>query len=95
MAKKSKSKKTGMKDSKTESPAIAAAPATDDSWKHEDDARTLQRAGEVMSDPERLKNAQKFLKKQKKAMRSVDDLISYRNSKFGPNSEEHDDDGDE
>lgn len=64
---------------------------SDDSWKQEDDARTLQRAGEIMCDPERMKGAQKFLKKQKKAIKSITDIVDYRNDKYGPGAKDEDD----
>lgn len=80
MAKKKAKSKTAEIEVKQQPGAM---PVSDDSWKHEDDARQLERAAEVMADPERLKNAHKFHKKKKKAMRSVDDLIKHRNSTYG------------
>ncbi len=60
-------------------------PSSD--WEHEDNARTLMKAGEILSDPTKMKGAHKHMKKQKKAMRSVADLIEYRNKKHGPDAE--------
>lgn len=54
-------------------------PSSD--WEAQSDADTLMRAGEICADPDRLERAKKCLKKKKKAMRSVQDLIDYRNSK--------------
>lgn len=71
------------KKEKTEKAESMAVPSSDDTWKHESDARSLESAAEVMADPERMKNAKKFHQKKKKAMRSVDDLIKHRNSTYG------------
>lgn len=62
-------------------------------WEHEDNARTLMKAGEILSDPKKMKGAHKHMKKQKKAMRSVSDLIDYKNKMHGPGSENKVDDG--
>jgi len=45
--------------------------AGDNKWRAEDDHRTLTRAGEVMSDRERLKAAKEHAKKQQKHMEKV------------------------
>lgn len=58
-----------------------------DDWKAKDDARTLQSAGEILSDNERMKKAHGHHKKAKKAFKSIDDLISYRNDKYGAKAE--------
>jgi hypothetical protein len=62
-------------------------PVSDDSWKHEDDARTLTRAGEILCDPERMKHANKHVKKQKMAIESLEDLKSFYAKKFGPDGD--------
>lgn len=72
MAKKSKKKVEAEMPSPT-------STANDDKWRAESDARTLRDASEILADPERLKRATKEHKKQKKAFRSVDDLIAHRN----------------
>lgn len=43
----------------------------DNKWRAEDDHRTLTRAGEVMSDRDRLKAAKEHAKKQQKHMEKV------------------------
>ncbi len=68
--------------------AALPSPTSNDDWKHEDNARTLTKAGEILSNPEMMKGAHKHLKKQKKAMRSVHDLIEYRNKKHGPKADD-------
>lgn len=40
----------------------------EDDWRAEEDGRTLIRAGEIQSDPERLAKAQNFLKNRSKAV---------------------------
>lgn len=65
------------------SAGLAVPSAPDDSWQHEDNARTLMKAGEIMSDPDKMKGAQKHMKKQKRAMKSMDDVIKFRNDKYG------------
>lgn len=84
-----KSKKQVKTETKSEG---LVSPSSDETWKHENDARTLKEAAEIMADPERIKNAHKHHKKVKKAMRSVDDLIKHRNEKFGAKSSDHDED---
>lgn len=65
-------------------------PVSDDSWKHEDDARTLVSAHEIMNDPERMKHVKKHLNKKKNAMKSLSDVIKYRNDKYGGSSPQND-----
>lgn len=74
------------KKKKTEEVA-SISPMNDDKWKAEDDARTLTRAGEIMCDPKRMKAAKGHIGDQKKAMKSIDDIINYRNEKHGSSAE--------
>lgn len=85
-----KAKKMKFNDKKVDPPAgeVAVSKSTDmDDWKSKDDADLLRRAGEVLSDPDRMKKAHKHHKKNKAAFKSVDELIAHRNEKFGPKSE--------
>lgn len=77
-----KSKKVKV-EAKNETSPMAEKSPSEDTWKHENDARSLESAAEVMADPERMANAKKFHQKKKKAMKSVDDLIKHRNSVHG------------
>lgn len=77
-----KKKKAAVMEKETE--AVGVTPSkTEDDWKTEEDGRTLLRAGEILSCPDRSKKAHGHVSKQKKAMRSVDDLIKHRNTEFG------------
>jgi predicted RND superfamily exporter protein len=78
MSKKSKAKKS----------ADAPAPEINRDWEHEDNARTVIRAQEILNDPDKMKGVKKHLKKQKNAIRSVQDIISYRNEKYGAKSKD-------
>ncbi len=73
---------------------VGSDPKGMSDWEHEDNARTLMRAGEILQDPKKMKGAHKHMKKQKKAMRSVQDLMEYNNQKYGPKAMD-DHDGDE
>lgn len=65
-------------------PTLGGVNPTDDSdWKGEQHANDLLRAGEVMADPEKMALAKKHLRKKKHAMKSVSDLVKFRNDKFG------------
>lgn len=55
---------------------MMSSPTADPSWQAEDDARTMMRHGEIMGDPKRMAAAHKHLKKQKKAISSVEELKS-------------------
>lgn len=55
-------------------PKMAGLSAPDDAWKGEDDFRTLMRAAEIHQDPERHGKAMKHAKKQKRAIKSLEDL---------------------
>lgn len=71
--------------------SVGAVPAMDQpakeggmsDWEHEDNARTLTKAADILSDPKKRKGAAKHIKKQKKAFRSVNDLINHKNETFG------------
>ncbi len=52
-------------------------------YEAEDHARTLTRAGEIHNDADKMKKAMKHLKKQKKAIKSVDDIKAYHQAKYG------------
>lgn len=52
-----------------------------DEWEIRNWADKIVEAHEIMCDPDKMKLVKKYLKTKKKAMRSIDDLISYRNSK--------------
>lgn len=51
-----------------------AMPAIDDSFKAEDDLRTLMRSEEIKADAKRMGAVHKLTKKHKRAIRSIDDL---------------------
>lgn len=54
-----------------------------DDWKAEEDARTMMRHGEIMSDKKRHSKAMEKLMKQKMAIRSVEDLKKVHQEKYG------------
>lgn len=58
-----------------------------DKWEVESMARTLREAHEIMCDDKKFKAAKKELKRQKEEFKSVDDLIAYRNEKYGSKAE--------
>lgn len=68
--------------------SVAVSPSSDDSWKHEDDFRTLTNAEDIKKDPERMKHAMKHGKGKMKSIKSVMDLVNYKNAKYGPGAEE-------
>ena len=62
------------KKKKSANALMSSAPAVwagDNKWRAEEDHRTLTKAGEVMSDRERLKAAKEHAKKQQKHMEKV------------------------
>lgn len=75
MAKKKKAKEETM---------LATAEPNKD-WEHEDHARTLTKAGEILTCPKKMKGAMGHIKKQKKAFRSIDQLKKFHQQKFGKN----------
>ena len=56
---------------KTKSDGMVAAMPPDDSWRVEDDLRTLQRAAEVRADAARMKKALALHAKQSKGLQSI------------------------
>lgn len=74
--------------------AAVAQPVvkSDSDYQGEDDARTMMRTMEIMGDPERHKRAMGHIKKQKRAIESLDDLKRMKQEKYGPKDEEGDDD---
>lgn len=64
----------------------------DHDYETEGHARTIVEAHQIMSDPHKMKKVMKHLKKQKKAISSVQDLKDHYASKYGPGAEP---DGDE
>lgn len=52
-----------------------------DKWEIESWTRTLIEAQEIACDPDKMKYVKKEIQKKKVAIRSVDDLIKYRNEK--------------
>lgn len=75
-----KTKKTGLKNAR----AVEPAPiGPDKEWQAEDDARTMMRHGEIMSDKKRHAAALAKLQKQKKAITSVEDLKKLHQEKYG------------
>lgn len=81
-------KKTGKSSNKDVISGPVETPLAEDKWKHERDFGTLSDAEEIKADPERMKYALKHGKKKLKAIRSVTDLINYRNKKYGPKESE-------
>lgn len=63
--------------------SVPANPAPTNDWEAEGHANDLMRAGEVLTDPDKMKKAMKHLKKKKRAIKSVNDLVKFRNDKFG------------
>lgn len=61
----------------------SVSPMMNDDYMHEDHARTLTKAGEILSDPMKMKGAMKHIKKQKKAFKSIDQLKKFHQQKFG------------
>lgn len=88
MAKKNKTKE------KVSDKGEVASISPDRDWESESHARTVMEAHEIMNDPDKMKAVHKHLKKKKKAMKSVDDLIKFRNDKYGAKAPT-DNDGDE
>lgn len=78
---------------------LAVPSAPDDTWQHEDNARTLMKAGEIMNDPDKMSGAMKHVRKQKKGIKSIMDMKKFRQQKYGaggnPDMTVNDYDGDE
>lgn len=55
----------------------------DDEWQAKSHANTIMDAHEIMADPDKMKKVKKHLHAKKKAMKSVQDLMDYRNEKYG------------
>lgn len=68
-----------------------ASPMQNDDWQHEDHARTLMKAGEIMSDPDKMAGAMKHVRKQKKAFKTIDQVKKFAAQKYAP---KHGPDGD-
>lgn len=68
------------------SPKSDSKKGKPDEWEINNWKRTVIEAHEIMCDPKKMKYVKESLKKEKKAIRSVDDLIAYRNDKFGSGS---------
>lgn len=79
------------KSKKIDSGMPTATPMPNNDWEHEDHARTLTKAGEILSDPMKMKGAMKHIKKQKKAFKSIDQLKKFTEQKYNP---KHGPDGD-
>lgn len=62
------------------------AKEREEDWQGENHARTLIEAQEIMDDEKKLERARKHIEKKKKAIRSTEDLVNYRNSMYGPKS---------
>jgi hypothetical protein len=60
-----------------------AASKMENDYEAEDHARTLTKAGEILSDPKKMNKAMGHLKKQKQAMKSIDDLKAFHQEKYG------------
>lgn len=65
-------------------------PDMDDSWRAEDDLRTLMRAEEIKADPERIKKVHKHTKHHTKVIKSISDLKDTYNMKFGSEAKDGD-----
>lgn len=87
-------KKTSKKFPKSKTGLVASEPPklSDDSWKHENDFRTLSDAEEIKGDSERMKYALKHGKKKLKGIKSVMDIVKYRNETYGPKANETEED---
>lgn len=48
--------------------------SSEDEWRAEGDASTLERAAEILADPERKKRAEKFLQKRAKGMEKLEEM---------------------
>ena len=63
-------------------------------YKAKNDFQDLMRAEEIKQDPDRMDAVHKHAKGQSKAIKSVQDIVAYRNKKYGPGAENAgDDDG--
>ncbi len=60
-----------------------SAAKLENDYQAEDHARTLTKAGEILSDPKKMKMAFGHIKKQKKAMKSIQDLKDFHQAKYG------------
>ena len=67
------------------SPMVSAPadPGLMMSGKQKSDASTVMEAHKILSDPKKMKAVHKHLKTQKKSIKSVSDLINFRNAKYG------------
>lgn len=68
-------------------PMEAPMICEDSKWKAESDARILSDAGEVLSDPARLKAATEHLKKKAEGIKSLLDLRKAANKANGGDGE--------
>lgn len=59
-----------------------------DEWEIKSWVSDITRANEILNDPEKMKYVKPELKKQKRNIRSIDDLIELRNEKFTSKDEE-------
>lgn len=66
-----------------ESMPVASKDSGMSDYEHEDNARTVKRAHEIMADPVKMKGVKKHIKKEKRAIKSIDDMVKYRNDKYG------------
>jgi hypothetical protein len=78
MAKKAKAPKETQPQ-----PAGVPAIKTDTDWQADDDARTMQRFGEIIGDEKRHQAAKAKLAKLKASISSVEDLKAVYQEKFG------------
>ncbi len=60
-----------------------AAAKMENDYEAEDHARTLTKAGEILSDPKKMGKAMVHIKKQKKAFKSIQDLKDFHQAKYG------------
>lgn len=81
---------------KKKSSEVQTMPSIDnsDDWKVKDALETLIRSQEICQDEELMKKVKKLAKVKKRAITSVDDLIEYRNDKYGYKSEQDEEDDD-
>lgn len=69
---------------KNSSPSVTEVPSHNDDWETKNHARTIVEAHEIMQDPKKMKKVKKHLQTQKKAINSVQDLVKFRQAKYGP-----------
>lgn len=64
-------------------PSNPMAPRPLDDYDHQNNADALMKAHEIMGDPAKMKGAMMHIKKKAKAIKSVKDLQSFHQEKYG------------